>query len=154
MTLRDKIYLYDIPNIADGTYLISKSQSQFDDFYNTIDKLERMTTYSFIELALSIISNYPEYESLLGYDWNDKTYNYKTNKTIFSSNDLLHNIQDVLDMFCAADTIATTTRILSRAGLLNKWLDIRYDHDKTTEQFVILIVALALNNPRYFAYNQ
>lgn len=144
------VYLYDVH--GPGTSYLSKSQSQIDDFKDLSNHLSNSVEP---QLILAIAANYPEYESLLGYDWNDKTYNFKTNKYEYKyySSDINYAIDESINSFSSTDNIATTTRILSRAGLLNKWLDIRYDPDKKTEQFAILFVALALNNPHYFAYD-
>lgn len=144
--LKENIYLYGYPTIEDS----SESQ-QITDFLSVMSDTTNMTP-TLVAATLALAANYPEYESLLGHDWNDKTYNFRSNKKIFAlSSDVDAHIKSFLEFINSKSDIIH--RILSRADLLRRWLDVKYDTDKIHEQFVILMIAIALNNPNFSKFN-
>ena len=151
--LRENIYLYRYPTIKD-----SPESQQTTDFLSVMSDTTNITT-TLVAATLALASNYPEYESLLGPDWSDKTYNFNNNNSFALASSGDSCIKSFLEFINSKSEIIH--RILSRANLLRRWLDVKYntdkdvkyDTDKIHEQFVILMIAIAINNPNFSKFN-
>ena len=149
--LNNNIYLRKPTDSLNDTIKSTQQAKDFITFTNN-----DIYNESIVKLALILVSNYPEYESILGLDWNDKSYDFKTNNFIFPNPDG-HNIcpteyiQNYIN-YCK-DKPEVLHRILTRAGLLKSWLSVAYDKNKLFEQFIVLIIAIAKNNIVYYFYD-